>query len=117
MAAATNATTLFLGTVWSRETLLARQMRYLEEQERADGERRVWRVAWEEVAEDLPAYGERVRARIAQFGAAHPFIRTEYCLEELDGEGGLFPPAPAGPDAGRRTRAGTPPSRASATRC
>jgi hypothetical protein len=33
-----------------------------------------------------------VRARIAQFGPDHPFIRTEYCLQELDGEGGLFPP-------------------------
>lgn len=92
MAASTNATTLFLGTVWSRDTLLARQMRHLDEQERADGVRRVWRVGWEEVAEELPAYGERVRDRIAQLGAGHPFIRTEYCLEELDGEGGLFPP-------------------------
>jgi hypothetical protein len=93
MAASTNATTLFLGTVWSRETLLARQMAFLREEERRDGVRRVWTVPWQEVARELPAYGERVRARIAQFGPAHPFIRTEYCLEELDGEGGLFPPA------------------------
>jgi hypothetical protein len=92
MAASTNATTLFLGTVWDRNSLLSRQLRHLDELERADGIRRVWRVTWEEVARDLPAYGERVRARIAQFGANHPFIRTEYCLEELDGEGGLFPP-------------------------
>lgn len=92
MAAATNATTLFLGTVWSRDTLLARQMRHLEELEGQDGIKRVWRVTWETVARDLPAYGERVQARIAQFGAAHPFIKTEYCLEELDGAGGLFPP-------------------------
>ncbi len=93
MAASTNATTVFFGTVWSREGLLARQMRHLERLQAADGERRVWRVAWEEVAADLPAYGERVRARIAQLGADHPFVRTEYCLEELDGEAGLFPPA------------------------
>jgi hypothetical protein len=92
MAASTNATTLFLGTVWSRETLLARQMAFLREEERRDGARRVWTVPWEVVARELPAYGERVRARIAQFGPAHPFIRTEYCLQELDGEGGLFPP-------------------------
>ena len=59
--------------------------------ERQDGIKRVWRVPWEQVAIDLPAYGERVRARIAQLGANHPFIKTEYCLEELDGEGGLFP--------------------------
>ncbi len=92
MAASTNATTLFLGTVWSRETLLARQMAFLREEERRDGARRVWTVPWQEVARELPAYGERVRARIAQFGPDHPFIRTEYCLQELDGEGGLFPP-------------------------
>jgi hypothetical protein len=92
MAASTNATTLFMGTVWSRETLLARQLKFLDGQEGADGRRRVWRVAWEEVAAELPAYGERVRARIAQFGADHPFVRTEYALEELEGAGGLFPP-------------------------
>jgi hypothetical protein len=93
MAASTNATTLFLGTVWSRETLLARQMTFLREEERRDGVRRVWTVPWQDVAREIPAYGDRVRARIAQFGPAHPFIRTEYCLQELDGEGGLFPPA------------------------
>lgn len=92
MAASTNATTLFLGTVWNRETLLARQMAFLRDEERRDGFRRVWTVPWEEVAAVLPAYGERVRERIAQFGPSHPFIRTEYCLEELDGAGGLFPP-------------------------
>jgi hypothetical protein len=92
MAASTNATTLFLGTVWSKQTLLARQMRFLEERQHELGRQLVWRVRWEEVAEQLPAYGERVRARIAQFGERHPFIRTEYCLEELDGDEGLFPP-------------------------
>ena len=95
MAASTNATTLFLGTVWSRHTLLARQMRFLREQEAhggTHGSRRFWLVPWEVVAAELPAYGARVRARIDQLGATHPFIRTEYCLEELDGDGGLFPP-------------------------
>src|ERR687885_888022 len=93
MAAATNATTVFSGTVWSDRTLLARQMRHLRALERADGARRVFTVPWTRVAEDLPAYGERVRARIAQFGRDHPFIRTEYDLQELDGAGGLFGPA------------------------
>ena len=55
MAASTNATTLFLGTVWSRDTLLARQLRHLEELERRDGVRRVWRVPWERVTRELPA--------------------------------------------------------------
>ncbi len=93
MASNTNATTVFLGTIWDRGTLLARQIRHLEEAEQADGVRRVWRVDWEAVAQEIPAYGDRVRARIAQFGPEHPFIRTEYRLLELDGEGGLFPPS------------------------
>jgi hypothetical protein len=92
MAASTNATTVYLGTVWSQHTLLARQMRHLRELEAVDGRQRVFEVPWETVAETLPAYGDRVRARIAQLGGHHPFIRTEYCLEELEGEGGLFPP-------------------------
>ena len=92
MAASTNATTVFMGTVWSRDTLLARQLRHLDELARRDGIRRVWRIPWDRVARDLPAYGDRVRARIAQLGPSHPFVLTEYCLKELDAEGGLFPP-------------------------
>lgn len=92
MAASTNATTLFMGTVWTRETLLARQMRYLEQLQAEDGRTRVWKVRWETVAAIVPAYGDRVAAALAQFGEDHPFIRTEYCLEELDGEQGFFPP-------------------------
>jgi len=91
MAASTNATTVFLGTVWSRSTLLARQMRHLRTLDARDGETRVFLVPWQRVAADLPAYGERVRNRMVQLGEDHPFIRTEYCLEELDGDGGLFP--------------------------
>jgi len=92
MAASTNATTIFLGTVWSRDTLLARQMRHLRQLESADSRQRIFLVPWQRVAEDIPAYGERVQARMAQLGERHPFIRTEYFLEELDGENGLFPP-------------------------
>lgn len=92
MAASANATTLFLGTVWSSETLLARQLRLLAELERADGARRIFRVAWREVARELPAYGAYVRRQMALLGEQHPFIRTEYELEELDGGGNLFPP-------------------------
>jgi hypothetical protein len=91
MAASTNATTLFLGTVWSTTTLLARQMRHLRVLEARDGIRRVYLVPWPVVATDVPAYGERVRSRMLQLGEDHPFIRTEYCLQELDGDGGLFP--------------------------
>ena len=93
MAASTNAPTLFMGTVWSASTLLARQTRFLREQVAKDGRERVFFVPWEEVAREVPAYGDRVRSRIAQLGQTHPFVRTEYCLQELDGEGSLFPPS------------------------
>ncbi|HYO50683.1 MAG TPA: hypothetical protein VEW94_12605 [Chloroflexia bacterium] len=93
MGAASHATQVFSGTVWTSSTLLARQMAYLGELERKDGIRRVFKVGWEEVAYWVPQYGEQVRARIAQFGRDHPFIRTEYFLEELDSEGRLFGPA------------------------
>jgi hypothetical protein len=92
MAASTNATTVFMGTVWDQNGLLHRQMTHLADLEAADGLQRVFKVPWPEVSAELPAYGERVRSRIAQFGEQHPFIRTEYALEVLDGEGGLFPP-------------------------
>lgn len=91
MAASTNATTVFMGTVWSGNTLLARQMRLLSDLERADGIQRVYRVPWREVAGELPVYGDYVRRQMALLGEQHPFIRTEYELEELDGAGGLFP--------------------------
>jgi hypothetical protein len=92
MAASTNATTLFMGTVWTSSTLLARQLRLLAELERTDGVQRRFRVPWREVARELPVYGDYVRRQMALLGAQHPFIRTEYELEELDGDDGLFPP-------------------------
>lgn len=92
MAASTNATTLYLGTVWTASTLLARQMRHLRELEGQDGRQRLFLVDWQEVARYVPNYGKRVRARIAQFGESHPFVQTEYFLKELDGSGGLFGP-------------------------
>ena len=91
MAASTNAVTLFCGTPWTSRTLLARQLRHLRHLEQQDGLRRVFEADWQRVALANPLYGERVRARIAQFGPDHPFVRTEYCLQEIDGEGGLFP--------------------------
>lgn len=92
MAASTNATTIFMGTVWTRDTLLSRQMRYLREKQASDGMQRVFLVPWQRVAQDLPAYGARVQSRIEQLGDQHPFVRTEYFLEELDGQQSLFPP-------------------------
>lgn len=86
MAASTNAHTLMMGTVWTSDTLLARTMRLT----RTTG--KLHKVTWRQVAAELPAYGDYVRAQIEALGAQHPYIRTEYELEELDAEGRLFPP-------------------------
>ena len=56
------------------------------------GRHAIFRADWQVVAASVPAYGAHVRERMAQLGADHPFIRTEYGLEELDAAGGLFPP-------------------------
>ncbi|MDQ2684106.1 MAG: hypothetical protein M3Y37_11330 [Chloroflexota bacterium] len=92
MAASTNATTLFMGTPWNKQTLLYRQMAFLEQRGAETGTTLVWRVPWREVAKHVSRYGDRVEARIAQFGAEHPWIKTEYELIELDGEDSLFNP-------------------------
>ncbi|HUG16104.1 MAG TPA: hypothetical protein VMM78_13930 [Thermomicrobiales bacterium] len=92
MGASTNVTTLFMGTVWTSTTLLARQLRLLADLERRDGRQRRFIVPWRVVAAELPAYGAYVRRQMDLLGEQHPFIRTEYELQELDGDGGLFPP-------------------------
>jgi hypothetical protein len=85
MGASTNSPSLFMGTPWTSRTLLAREMKEAQRQQR------LYVVDWRRVAQDVPPYGERVRQRIAQFGERHPFVQTEYECHELEGEGGLFP--------------------------
>ena len=93
MAASTNATRVFWGTAWTSRTLLAREMRAAQEAERRDGIRRVFRLTADDVAAEVPAYGKFVAAEIAKLGRQHPFVRTQYYSEEIDAEGGMFPPA------------------------
>lgn len=92
MGASTNVTTVFWGTVWTSTTFLARQIRDLERLESADGIRRVFRVPWPEVAAEVPAYRRYVERETARLGANHPLIQTQYALQEVDGQVGLFPP-------------------------
>jgi len=97
MGASTNATTVFAGTVWTRNTLLARAMNACASPEE-DAARSVlspqssvlFSADWRAVACEVPAYGARVRRRMAELGEQHPFIRTEYCLQPLDDAGMLF---------------------------
>ncbi len=91
MGASTNATTVFAGTVWTRSTLLARAMAQARGGLRNPGPHSVlFEADWRAVAREVPAYGARVRRRMAELGERHPFIRTEYCLQPLDDAGMLF---------------------------
>ena len=93
MGASTNVTTVLWSTAWTSHTLLSRTIRSLRRSERRDGIQRVFLVRWQRVATEVPAYEEYVRGEIDRLGRDHPLIKTQYLLEEIDGEGGLFPPA------------------------
>jgi hypothetical protein len=110
MAASTNATRVFYGTVWTSKTMLARKMRELSREEQGDGRRRVFLVGWEEVAAEVPAYGEHVRKEIARKGRHHPMIKTQYFLEEIDSEGRMFDDRRQGLMQGDHGRMGGPES-------
>jgi len=92
MAASTNATRVFWGTAWTSQTLLARELRAAREAQRADGIRRVFSADADTVAAEVPAYGKFVAAQVARLGRSHPMVRTQFYGEEIDGDGGMFPP-------------------------
>ncbi len=91
MGASTDVTTVLWGTAWTADTLLARTILALREQEARDGRQRVFCVPWDVVAESVPAYGRYVRRQIARLGMQHPLIRTQYLLEEIADVAGMFP--------------------------
>jgi len=92
MAASTNATRVFWGTAWTRDTLLGRELRAAQAAQDADGIRRVFRVDGDTVAAEVPAYGRFVQEQVAKLGRLHPMVRTQFYSEEIDAEGALFPP-------------------------
>ena len=91
MGASTNVVTVLWGTAWTSRTLLARTMASLRRLEHLDGLQRIFKVPWERVAEEVPAYGDYVTSEIQRLGRNHPLVKTQYFLEEIDGEGGMFP--------------------------
>jgi hypothetical protein len=93
MAASTNATRVFWGTAWTSQTLLAREMRAALEAQKQDGIQRLFKMTADEVGAEVPAYKEFVRGEIARMGRNHPFVRTQFFSEEIDAEGGMFPPS------------------------
>ena len=91
MAASTNATVVFWGTVWTSRTLLARELRAAKELQAQDGKRRVFVFDADTVGSEVPAYRQYVEKQVAKMGRNHPLIKTQYFLEEIDSEGGMFP--------------------------
>lgn len=90
MAASTNATTVMWGTSWTSQTLLARTIATLRQLEKRDQIQRVFTARWDEVAQVLPTYGRYVQSEIDRLGPTHPIIRTQYFLEEIDSQAGMF---------------------------
>lgn len=92
MAASSNATRVFWGTAWTSRTLLARELRASREAEQKDGIQRVFVLTADDVSAEVPAYGKFVKGQVARLGRNHPMVKTQYFSEEIDAEGGLFPP-------------------------
>jgi hypothetical protein len=92
MAASTNATRVFWGTAWTSRTLLARELKAARKAEKADGIRRVFVLTANDVRAEVPAYGDFVDGQVKRLGRQHPMVKTQYFSEEIDAEGGLFPP-------------------------
>ena len=93
MAASTNAIRVFWGTAWTSRTLLARELRAAKKEEKKDGIKRVFTMTAEDVAAEVPAYGEFVAEQVQKLGRQHPLVKTQYFSEFIDAEGGMFPPA------------------------
>jgi len=92
MAASTNATRVFWGTAWTSRTLLARELKAAQKAQKKDGIKRVFILTADDVTKEVPAYGVFVAGQVARLGRNHPMIKTQYFSEEIDAEGGLFPP-------------------------
>jgi len=90
MGASTNATTVLYGTAWTSQTFLARTIAALKRQEAQDGQRRVFTYAADQVGAEVPAYAKYVAGQVERLGRNHPLIETQYFLEAIDAQGGLF---------------------------
>ena len=108
MGASTNATVAMFGTVWTKTTLLARETEAAQRAQNLDGRRRVFHVPADEVSRHVPPYAAHVLAQVAKLGRQHPVIKSQYYLETVDAEGGMFPAARRALMLGDHVRAGSP---------
>lgn len=85
-----NVTRLFLGTVWTSNTLLAREEDAAREAEKADGIRRVFFYTSEDVRKVNSNYGKYVDEQVRKLGRQHPLVKTQYFCERIDAQAGMF---------------------------
>lgn len=90
MVASTNATRLIVGTVWTSDTLLAREEEAARKAEQADGIRRVFLYTSDDVRKIVPHYGAFVDNEVKKLGRQHPLVRTQYFCERIDNQAGMF---------------------------
>jgi hypothetical protein len=93
MSANLNSTKVFYGTAWTSKTLLARELRAARQAQEQDGVQRVFIKTGFDVGAEVKMYMLHVEEQIARLGRQHPLIKTQYFSEEIDAEGGMFPPA------------------------
>ncbi|MDX1415403.1 MAG: hypothetical protein R3293_14500 [Candidatus Promineifilaceae bacterium] len=92
MRAARNATAVYLGTVRTRHDALWLKKEELERQTVQDSFQRVFSAGPEVVTLENEQYGRFLEQQIRKHGRSHPIIASEYFLEPLDDNSGLFPP-------------------------
>jgi hypothetical protein len=90
MVASTNATRVLWGTAWTSQTLLANTIKDLQLLEQKDLIKRVFIISPEMVAEEVAEYGTFVAGEVARLGRDHPMVKTQFFLETIDAQGGLF---------------------------
>ncbi len=90
MRAATNATALYIGTVKTENDALWLKKKELENEQRRDGQQRVFIVSPEEVVDDNAAYGKFLSRKVERLGRNHPIVASEYFNEPIGGGGRLF---------------------------
>jgi len=91
MRAVRNATAVYLGTVRTTHDALWQKKEELERLQAQDGNQRVFFIGPDQVTAENPNYQRFLAAQISKHGRKHPLIASEYFLEPLDVDGGLFP--------------------------
>lgn len=84
MGAFNNATRVFWGVAWSKDSFNYKKLLEAQEMEKRTGKKQVLMFPWEVVAECNPFYKKYVTEEIARLGESHITILTQYKLQFLD---------------------------------